>query len=174
MQTSGTIVFNWIAFAIIHLAIGLSAGAASAAAVPIRFDGLYCARTSSGCTEFMRFYPDGTLVIACSTGNARQVARWLRKDYSWLGEGGGTYRIVGNKLKARTSVHAGKPGRTGSGWIDYTGSINGNSLLLRIHSHLTGHRETLRLEFVKVRFGHAAPNPSLQRTAGRSTPHTRL
>ena len=115
----------------------------------LRFDGMYVAATRE-CTDYFRFYADGSLVHACSTGNPQQVAKWLHKGYSTLGDAFGAYELRGEQLVARVAVHRGEPGHTGNLWFRYRGRVGPDELVLQLHHPKTGPGETLRYRFLKI------------------------
>ena len=53
----------------------------------LRYDGLYLCKIDDGdgTTEYLRFYPDGTVLEVLSTGTPDQTARWLYRgtDPHW-------------------------------------------------------------------------------------------
>ena len=136
-------------------------------AASVRFDGFYVA-PSQDCTDYFRFYPDGTLAHACAMATPQQAARWLRKGYSPFGDAVGTYRIAGDRIIARVSAHRGEPGHTGVVWLEYRGRIRGEGMVLRVQARKTNYDETLRYRFMKIGLPPDRPNQTMERTADRS------
>ena len=155
--------------ALVGLATMLSARAAEPAA-SVRYDGFYVA-PSRGCTDYFRFYPDGTLVHACAMATPRQAARWLRKGYSPFGDAWGTYRITGDRIIARVSAHRGEPGHTGIVWLEYRGRIRGETMVLRVQYRKNNYDETLRYKFMKMRLPPDRRNQAMQLTASKLRIH---
>src|SRR5437763_10652360 len=93
----------------------------------LRYHGLYASADSAGTpksTHYLRFYPDGTVVGATSTGSPSDVARWLnRKKASHSGKyhlrcSAISFSVAGFEFSA-----------------DYSGTISPTELVLRIHSY---------------------------------------
>jgi len=90
----------------------------------VRFDGLYIG-SEQGYFQYIRFFPDGKVCTASSTGNVRQVAEWLRPDggeYAAEGE----YVIYGPRISFRS--------KSSFGTVEYRGTINSDSTELRLYS----------------------------------------
>ena len=61
----------------------------------LRFDGLYELKERD-CNSYLRFYEDGTVVEACSTGSPEEAGRWLNKDHPYSSKG--IYILTGSVL----------------------------------------------------------------------------
>jgi hypothetical protein len=134
----------------------------SATAAPVssalRYDGLYCAPPESGAREYLRFYSDGVVVTAVSTGTPRQVSRWLRKHYSWLG-GTGRYTLRGDTLRMRIEAHGGVV-------VTYRGRARPDSMSLTTHSN-NGYRAVVNYRFLRLVLPRDTPNQAMQLTASK-------
>ena len=141
----------------------LLAFAAPAVAAPVssalRYDGLYCAPPDSGAREYLRFYPDGVVVTVASTGTPRQVSRWLRKNYSWLG-GTGTYTLRSDRLRMRTEAHGGVV-------VKYSGRARRDVMTLATQSN-NGYRAMVTFRFLPLSLPRDTPNQAMQLTASKS------
>jgi hypothetical protein len=100
----------------------------------VRLDGLYQSKrlSSQGTdyTKYLRFYSDGLVIDVSSTGSAAEVARWFTREKV---DSSGHYSLSGPTLhfSATSSV----------GTVDYEGEIVEEKLMLRLHSHINGHRD---------------------------------
>jgi hypothetical protein len=112
----------------------------------LRFDGLY--RSTVGNSKggssngYLRFYEDGVVLSVSSNGQAEQVAKWLGKSY--LGAGKGVISLSGASVKFTTE--------TDDGSVDYEGTIQGDTLRLKMHSNINGHNADKTFDFVPVTF----------------------
>ena len=125
----------------------------------LRFDGMYYARSGSDTYEYFRFYPDGHVVHADSVGTPRQVSRWLRKWYSWLG-GTGKYTVREERVRIQVEYHGGAVG-----WFD--GTASGESLELTQHNNKTRFRAKRTYRFLRISLPRETPNQAMQRTASK-------
>jgi len=112
---------------------------APAGGVPgLRFDGLYVTREAQGehtIWQFLRFYPDGQVVLAAVQHDAPEapvanVAKWLVADAK-VGSTG-CYTADGTHLTFETVERAGERVQ-----VDYTGTIETDRLRLTWYSHKT-------------------------------------
>ena len=107
----------------------------------VRYDGLYCTRSHEGYNHYVRFYPDGAVVYAVSTGTPKDVARWLRKHFSYFG-GDGSYTVKGNRIQMRTAERDGN--------VNYSGTVGRERLQLTSYSDATKRGETLQFKFIPI------------------------
>ena len=108
---------------------------------PLRYDGLYqSVEAEQGYFEYLRFYDDGTVLEVVSSGTPEQVAVWLNK--AGTDEGMGYYEIQDSTIKFTVTYTQGA--------VDYTGTINGEKLILDIYSHINSHKGTRTFQFVEV------------------------
>ncbi|MFI8531396.1 toll/interleukin-1 receptor domain-containing protein [Streptomyces aquilus] len=120
-----------------------SLAAVAAARVGVRYDGFYAKPSSKeGFTEFLRFYPDGTVLDVTTSGSVDQVARWFNRDHPDLGTG--TYDIVGDRITFAPS--------DSYGTIEYDGTLReeGGELHLHTLSRINGHQSDGVWRFVPV------------------------
>jgi len=99
------------------------------ASVSVRYDGLYFNHFDDGTLggEYLRFYPDGTVVSVLSVGAPQKVALWLTREHPNAAKG--TYKIQGTKITfSTTRVFRGKADPPD----EFKGSIeeNGATLIL--------------------------------------------
>jgi hypothetical protein len=116
--------------------------AALPAEAGVRFDGLY--QASPGRLEsywyYLRFYADGTVLSASSTGTPAQVANWLTKAKADAGSGCAT--VDSRKIRFGDTSSAGT--------VDYSGTVENDSLALHSVSHINGHVADEVFRFVPV------------------------
>jgi hypothetical protein len=126
--------------------IGLLRGRATTSGAhlaTLRLDGLYQSKRSSGylaSTEYLRFFPDGSVISVTSTGNASEVASWFTRDNADLSKG--NYSVNGTTVRFSST--------SPEGTVEYEGEILGQKLALRRHSHVTGHRDVQEYTRVEV------------------------
>ena len=125
------------AIALAHFAFGSPAQVSA-----IRFDGVYQTPVGGSLFLYFRFYPDGSVVSALSTGTATQVAKFLRRHLEVSGDG--FYSISGDRVKLRVVTRRGE--------VDYWGRIGRDSLQLFSYSNVTNRRDTRQYKFFPVRF----------------------
>jgi hypothetical protein len=91
----------------------------------LRYDGVYyCVQV--GYRQFLKFFPDGTVIGVSASGTAEQVSRWIDTT-----DNKGRYKTVG----ARVTFSLTSP----QGVVDYSGDIFEASLVVDSHSHINGH-----------------------------------
>ena len=105
----------------------------------LRFDGLYYAEYPFY-RSYLRFYPDGTVLEASTSGRPEQVAHWFSKAHADLPKG--TYTFQGLSIEFSTT----SSDRT----VDYEGAVHDEALELRSHSHTNGHKDQKTFSFVQV------------------------
>jgi len=106
----------------------------------IRFNGLYQLE-NDGIYEYLRFYDDGTVLSIASTGQPETVIFWLNLEQE-ADHGKGAYTIRGKKIEFTSRSKDG-------GAVDYVGSIEGNRIILRSHSHINDYRGVQEYAFRK-------------------------
>lgn len=105
----------------------------------LRFDGLYWAQMSS-CRSYLRFYADGTVLQASTSGEPEQIARWFGKAHTDLPRG--TYTFEGMSIEFSTA--------SSDGTVDYEGQVNDEAIELSSHSRINGHKDRTTFSFVQV------------------------
>ena len=112
----------------------------------VRADGLYQADASfkkgnyqEKTFSYLRFYQDGAVVAASSSGTPDQVGKWLAKGHQGASEG--TYTVNGEQITFTTG--------TGDGAVDYSGKIAGDQLMLDSLAHSNQNKASLTYKFVK-------------------------
>ena len=115
--------------------------------VRLRFDGLYESDRQAGPQQtsqqhyywqYLRFYDDG-LVLTVSTNGPQpsQIARWFTRESNAGSKG--TYSLTGRRITfAATSS---------SGTVDYEGRIEGDTIIVKHHSHINGNRGVTQFDF---------------------------
>jgi hypothetical protein len=107
----------------------------------LRFDGLYVA-PQNDYSGYLRFYPDGWVSAASSTGTASQVAEWLGRDHANSSQG--TYTLDGDAIAFVTTSSAGS--------VEYSGTVLPDSMTLDVHSLINDARNTRTYSFTAVAF----------------------
>jgi TIR domain len=94
--------------------------------------------------QYLRFSADGCVAGVSSTGEAGQVIKWLTVSGPNLriGFGRGSYLLQGSSLKFSLT--------SDSGAVDHEGDILDDKLVLRVHSHINGHRDVMEYSHVLV------------------------
>ena len=112
-----------------------SAPSAEFSSHSLRFDGLYRSEKVGNAWTYLRFFPDGSVIYATSTGLPEQIAPWFNQDFQrYRGE----YVVLGNRI----SFHVGGEAES---TVSFRGSIEENGLVLSSHSSLNGNREPDRV-----------------------------
>jgi len=112
----------------------------------IRTDGVYQAPGSKPQTfGYLRFYGDGTVVEASSTGTPVDVAKWISKSHEYSGVG----QVTGD---AKTIAFSAK---SKSGVVDFQGRVEKDGLSLTTYSHINRFRGSYFYKFVPVAFPSA-------------------
>jgi len=112
--------------------------------VGVRYDGFYAKpATDEGYTEFLRFYPEGTMLEVTTSGSAEQIITWFNREHPDLGTG--LYEIVGDRIKFAATTFYGGP-------IEYDGTIREEGAELHLHtlSRINGHQSDGVWRFVPV------------------------
>jgi len=121
-----------------------SLAAVAAARGGVRYDGFYAKPASAArFTEFLRFYPDGTVVTTTTSGSAGQITSWFHKDHPDRSKG--SYDIDGDRIAFATTASYGT--------IEYAGTIrdDGTELHLHTHSRINGHQSDGVWRFIPVK-----------------------
>jgi hypothetical protein len=127
--------------ALIDLLSSITNGPEPAPLVPegiLKFGGVYRFKN-----DYLRFYPDRTVLNVSTSGEPDQIASWFGKDHDYLSIG--TYTLSGNQLKFSATCEYGD--------VDFEGSVQGDTLVLNIHSRINNHRERGTYKFNPVTFG---------------------
>jgi len=114
--------------------------------VGVRYDGVYATpATARGYTQFLRFYPDGSVLNATTSGSAEQIIKWFNRAHPDLGTG--PYEIVGDRLTLATTASYGT--------IEREGTIHEEGAELHLHtlSRINGHQSDGVWRFVPVQLG---------------------
>jgi hypothetical protein len=115
---------------------------------PLRYDGLYRSEnptlvvngsTSDLVWNYLRFYPEGTVIGTAQTGMPPHPLRYFQITDERLPSGTVTLRDGVLSFSTR------EPGRPA---VDYVGEVRGDRLHLRIHSHINGYRAETVYVFV--------------------------
>jgi len=107
----------------------------------VRFDGLYQTETDSveHYRSFLRFYADSTVISVTSTGEAKDIIKWLKKPY----KDQGVYEIKNNNIRFSTT--------SSYGTVVYTGVINDEyKLTLKTKSLINGNESEEIFYFIKM------------------------
>lgn len=112
---------------------------AEAADYGLRYDGLYYAENSP-CGSYLRFYADGTVLQASTSGRPEQIARWFSKTHTEVPRG--TYTVRGGSIGFSTV--------SSEGTVAYEGQVSGGAIDLNTHSHINGHKAQETYSFVQV------------------------
>lgn len=118
--------------------------------VKLRYDGLYATDFLEGdYRDYLRFYADGDVISALSSGTPAQVNRWLYRDHEDKHFSSGVYRrqgLAGLEFRlVEPDAELEFPGR--QPFIDYQGELFPDSLTLTLYSHLTDHSSTREYHF---------------------------
>jgi hypothetical protein len=139
-------------------------GSPATAASGLHYDGLYTSKSEDkfegkNFNDYLRFYPDGTVVSVLSTGDPALIAAWLNRNGK---HDRGTYAITANAAQPQIQFIIKSlpfPGYAGV-TIAYQGTLQNDKLTLQSESS-NGHREQRTYEFVAVQFPELVPNQQL-------------
>lgn len=96
----------------------------------VRFDGVYQTETRNNTRSFLRFYPDGTVISATSTGQAKNLSNWFTKEkYNKPWDSRGKYEIKNKNIYFTTSSQSGTVVYEGVIKTEYELSLNIKSLI---------------------------------------------
>lgn len=120
----------------------------------VRFDGLYQAEPTAESLgsqhpwlSYLRFYADGSVLVAASDGTPQKVASWLDKNHKEHRPACAT--ASSGKLQIVRVLPEGK--------VEYTGSAKGNDLVFRVSNGINGRQSNATYHFAPVRFEGEAP-----------------
>ncbi len=117
----------------------------------VRVDGLYQRKDSYGLSDYLRFYPDGTILGVASPDTPAKVARWLipgtdnqqgRVELSRTAEDS-TFQVHGAEIKFSL--------RSKEGVVDYEGNVTNDRLTFDVYSHINQFKHSVEYEFVRNR-----------------------
>jgi hypothetical protein len=116
----------------------------------LRYDGVYSAKSrvdGDVYCEYLRFYPDSTVITVSSECPGKDVLQDIRKWFSQENAGAsatgvskGSTRLSGNKI---TFDAVSKEGS-----VSYIGKISGKRLSLSSYSHINEHRDHDTYQFI--------------------------
>ncbi len=111
----------------------------TASYVRLRFDGLYQSVQRHDYWRYLRFYDDGLVLSVSSTGpEPSKIARWFSRENKEKNSHG-TYSLTGRQIMfAATST---------SGTVDYEGTVEGDTMVLKSYSHINGNRGVTQYDF---------------------------
>ena len=135
--------FLLLGLAAIAVGTAASRAASDAEASYIRYDGLYRAHPGGGAqTLFLRFYPDGFVIVRSFMGSPKAAAEIMNKSHEALPNA--HYVVTGDNFLFTT--------HSARGDIEYTGKRVGDLLVIHIHSKITEFVADEPFGFVKVTF----------------------
>jgi len=107
-------------------------GGGPVADVGVRYDAFYM-NTENRYRQFLRFYPDGAVLSATTTGWAPEIVQWFTRENPNLGRG--RYEINDDRI-GFTIRH-----ESNGAVVEYDGIIGDEGVELRLHtlSHANGH-----------------------------------
>jgi hypothetical protein len=110
-----------------------------------RTNGVYqCSEEDSDGTgpysNYLRFYRDGHVIEVSSTGTPAEIWRWFSRERKDLSHG--TLALSGDRVSFQTV--------SPEGMVDYSGHLNGTSLMLDSVSHINGHKGHRTYHFAKL------------------------
>jgi hypothetical protein len=115
----------------------------------VRFDGLYQGEPTAESfgmehpwLSYLRFYADGSVLVAASDGTPQKVAGWLDKSHKEHRPACAT--ASSGKLQVVRVQPDGK--------VEYTGSAKGSDLVLHISNGINGRQSNATYHFAPVRF----------------------
>ena len=130
--------------------VSLMSGATVHAGGYLQYDGVYACYDKGGdlpSTQYYRFYPDGTVIEAASTGSLAQIRPWFNKE-SATGFGRGKItQLKQNKVSFYT--------RENGKVFQYSGEIDGDFIRIKESRWLWG-KDTIGF----VKFGEPANIPN--------------
>lgn len=120
---------------------------APAAAKKLRFDGVYMTELKiedggDSTRSYLRFFSPDVVCSAYSGPYPEEIKNWFVPD-SMAKAYKGTYKIV----KKQLTFNIGLPGKD----VEYTGSINGNNLLLHWKSNINGKEGDRKYKFYRFK-----------------------
>jgi len=109
----------------------------------VRFDGLYTTAPTpepEPTRAMLRFYADKTVLAVTTLGAPDEIVEWFKKGHAHSSTG--TYEIYGTSLKFST--------KSRDGVVDYEGTIRGETIELRWHSHINNESGSHAYRFTRV------------------------
>jgi TIR domain len=120
---------------------GASGGSDLPITPTVRTEGLNRSKRIGDYWSYLRFYGDGTVLTASSSGSPEQVIAWLNPENVFVSRG--TRTISGRQISFTATSTQGS--------VDYEGEIEGELLTLRIHSRINANRSITDYDFVPLR-----------------------
>ena len=105
----------------------------------LRYDGIYQAEEGDYYL-YLRFFDDGTVLVATSNGQPEEVIGWFQKDHPFVSAG--AYAVSGQAI----TFSAASPNEV----VDYDGEVSEGTLLLRSYSHIHGFQSERQYHFVEL------------------------
>jgi hypothetical protein len=105
----------------------------------LRYDGIYQAEEDDYYL-YLRFFDDGTVLVATSNGQPEEVIGWIQKDHPFVSSG--AYAVSGKDI----TFSAASP----NGVVDYDGELGEEALSLHSYSHINGFQSERKYRFVEL------------------------
>ena len=105
----------------------------------LRFDGFYRSKLPEY-SYYLRFYADGAVVAISSSDEPFQAVKLVNK--SFYGSSKGRYTLDGAKLDFSATSQ--------NGTVDYSGTVQGETLQLNSFSHINNIRNSRAYQFVEI------------------------
>jgi hypothetical protein len=115
----------------------------------IRVDGVYQSEKINDSYHYLRFYDDGLVIAANVFGSPEEIATWFNRK--WAEENDvskGIFVISGYSIEFSAT--------SSRGTVDYEGEIEGQRLVIRVHSHINNYRNASVFEFIQLEAWAAA------------------
>jgi uncharacterized protein (TIGR02996 family) len=93
---------------------------------------------------YLRLFGDGVVISVTSTGSPEQVLRWFDPEHPRISKGRYSLDFTARSLHVYFSSTGDK------GTVDYTGTFEGQSILVDVHSRINGRRARERYTRVDV------------------------
>lgn len=109
----------------------------------VRLDGIYQSKKKNEFDSCIRFYEDGLVIRTSTTGTPDQIVKWFNR--AWADDKAhtqGRYIVSGANIQFST--------KSAAGIVDLKGTIQGDTLILKSHSHINGYRTIREYQFVRV------------------------
>ncbi len=106
----------------------------------LKYNGLYTCKLAEDLNAYIRFYKNGIVLAASSTGNPEQTIRWLNCSNSFISKG--AYEISAPNIRFSTT--------SSCGTVYYNGHIDEEFLLLNEHSFINGYKTTRTYLFIEL------------------------
>lgn len=111
----------------------------------LKYDGVYMSeeKVASDMTtryrSYIRFYPEGDVIVVSSTGRPEDLKKWFSKDHATVSKG--KFTIQGNRISFSAV--------SSKGTVDYSGEIEGDQIRLNYYSHMNQRRDSTTYNFAK-------------------------